>query len=474
MGAYRKRGRQKHIVPTDWDGERWACVQLQWPWSPQWFDLLFSIIEQLTWWTAWDQQGASFNDAIIAAQEVITRSWPLIGCSGTPVSPAPPDISAGTGAGYSEGDDDMPCIDISNLLKIENGILYARDSCCVWVEIGNLATISEPATNPFEGDDPQPEYSACGKAASVMYVANLVMGGLFDAIAGSPAFWVPTVRAAVPGYETGYQSILSACAYLSVAGLLYSEAEMRDATGIAGMTCVIEQFFTADGAAMTQAQFTDIKSAIKGYWLQHTGDTTIGSVWVSALDVLGKTDVSNAAVMGATDTAANCDCPSVELPADPTPEWDDLAWAHFFDWTTGEHGWGMGDPPQDQTAQGLITDPVDGNGFAALVAAFTAVAGTEITVKRVEVRWEADAGFDYAGEHKVKVGSQDLLVMSVDTDPSGGGSFRQTQNTNYSFTNEQAFVWLDNGYAAEGNRDLGDGIRFLSLSIGGNGRDPFV
>lgn len=64
-------------------------------------------------------------------------------------------------------EDCMPCIDISSLLKLEGGVLYARNSCCEWVEIGNLAPPSEtlPPDDTVTADPP-PVDLACSKAAT--------------------------------------------------------------------------------------------------------------------------------------------------------------------------------------------------------------------------------------------------------------------------------------------------------------------
>lgn len=367
----------------------------------------------------------------------------------------------------------MPCLNIAGLLKIENGKLYAKNDCCEWIEVGNLTAASEEIPDPFATSDPAATYYACGKAAAVMDIATIVGEAVWDCLALPPTQWVGHVKAAVPGYHLGAPQIAYAVFAAQAVSLVHGENQVFKAEMIQQMVCVIAPFFTADGEPMTQNTFNDIKGAIHGPW-NAANKGTVGSLWVNFLDVLGKTDVSNAAVMGATDSSANCDCPGVELPADPTPEWTDLTWAHYQDFTEGMGVWYHDDPPQDQDERGVITNPQDGNGFAAVLAQFTITAGDETTIKRIEVRWSADVAFDYAGENKVRVASTDLLTLSVDADPSIGGIFRQLANVNYSNTNQVYLAFISQGYSPEGLRELGDGIRLLSIAVGGTGRDPFV
>lgn len=152
-------------IPTDWNGEDWQCVQIHWPNSPHWIAFLNGWLSAFQRGRLWNEETGSILAVQLIGQEIWARNAALESCDGTPVNP--PDEPGGTqfGCGALCWEDDMPCIDISNLIKIENGRLWVRDACCVWVDLGSIA-----GQNDTPGDDPEtpPADYACRKAYTVV------------------------------------------------------------------------------------------------------------------------------------------------------------------------------------------------------------------------------------------------------------------------------------------------------------------
>jgi len=71
-------------IPDDWDGESWACVELQWPDSDQWRGLLRDLMYSLTRGRSWSKDTGTITAVQPVGWEVFNRNWPLIEC-GEPI-----------------------------------------------------------------------------------------------------------------------------------------------------------------------------------------------------------------------------------------------------------------------------------------------------------------------------------------------------------------------------------------------------
>jgi len=301
--------------PQDWNGQDWRCVEILWPNSTKWLALLAGLLSELQFAKVWAGNASEGQ----AAQDIAWAIWwanqPFTDCGAqSPDTPTIPPIgpTMPTSGGMEIGDFEMPCIDISNLLKIENGKLYARDACCEWIEIGNLAAASEPITDPFANPEDPPTYTACGKAASVMEITETVAEAVWDCLALTPNQWVGHVKNAAPGWHLGTPQIYLAVGDATATSLIHGENVVFGANAVQEMLCSIEPFFTADGQAIRQDEFYNIKGAIRAVW-NGRNQGVVGGFWVACMDVLGLTDISNAAISGAT-IAADCDCPQDVAP----------------------------------------------------------------------------------------------------------------------------------------------------------------
>lgn len=306
-------------IPTDWDGVSWRCIQIEWPDSDQYIGILHGLLSYPMRGRLYDANTGSILDAQAIGQLIWNRNTPLTDCAGDIIHNGSTPESATSGAGGSQCEEYeewlMPCIDISNLLKIEGGVLYARDSCCEWIAVGNLTTQTAPIPDPYYDPESPATYYPCGRAAAVVDLMYAVAHACWDAIGTNPLTWVGQVKAAAPGYHLSDTAIMTAIAYGVAANVLWSEGEVFSAAMQQRAKCQLEGLFSADGLALSLDDFKGLKSAIKAMWsAEASAKLAIGVFFVAALDALGHTDVSNASVLGATDSAADCTCPESLTP----------------------------------------------------------------------------------------------------------------------------------------------------------------
>ena len=255
-------------VPTDWDGETWACVQIYWPWSEQWFSTLFSMLEELTWYKAWQRPETGPQTALAVAREILARNFPFNDCAGIPLPPAPTGPTTGSFGGVGGGCEDceMPCINIAAGLKIENGKLYAKDDCCTWIEIGSLADQATPVDDPFYDPITPATYYGCGKAKAVLDLVYEIGAAVWDCLALSPALWVGHVKAAAPGYHLGTVPIIGAIQQAFTVAILYGEDVVFGTNNRQKALCAIAGLFDDDGEKPTADDYLAAKTAIDIPW----------------------------------------------------------------------------------------------------------------------------------------------------------------------------------------------------------------
>ena len=69
----------RYPIPTDWDGNDWACVIIEWPNSPQFLGILRGLITTPLRGWFWDEKTGSIIDAQIIGREIEERN-PVSSC----------------------------------------------------------------------------------------------------------------------------------------------------------------------------------------------------------------------------------------------------------------------------------------------------------------------------------------------------------------------------------------------------------
>lgn len=201
----------------------------------------------------------------------------------------------------------MPCLDISKLLKVEGGVLYAKNDCCEWVAVGSVAGQTEdigPTPLDTTGGQNPPTYSACGKAKAIVDFAYLIMEAGWAAKDELPWHYVRQVEQSV-GYDLDNFYVVQLCSNLAVADVLgIVQEEVMDPFKRQDALCKIVDLFSNDAAGVPDsALYEQIKSIVSNeQWLYQ-------ELWRSVFDAMGRVDMDTVARLGATDTAADCGCP---------------------------------------------------------------------------------------------------------------------------------------------------------------------
>lgn len=342
-------------IPQDWDGEDWACVQIEWPNSPQWFAVLAGLISQVNRGWSWQETGGVGNDlpeVLAVAQEILARNWPWRDCEGEVIPP--PSVQNGNGhdgmefagGGLFCWEDCMPCIDISGMLKIENGVLYALDHCCNWVAVGAISgnqsveTLDENPEYDPESDPPQ-AWAACGKAYGVITSMAAFINDCIDEWDTPPWEFRQAIVKKWPQWSLSLVWLfrLQQISATFVGLGSWSKGDITGADIVQTIICKLAAQLL-DTPTVTDDEFGHLKSSISSALSDYYGEQElVGDLmwfiardfWQTAQDAIGSGDLRNEMVLGASDTDAVCDCPDL-LP--PVPE--GLDWFHTYDFTIDE------------------------------------------------------------------------------------------------------------------------------------------
>jgi len=387
-------------IPDDWNGQSWLCAQIEWPNSPQWIAIFFGLLSQATRGRLWDERSGSILDAQQVGWQIWDRNIPLTDCSGSP-GPVPDGGTAGLiGSLMCFGDDDMPCIDISGLLKVENGVLYARDSCCQWIEIGNF----QPGTSsPDYGDDPlNPDgdpgftYSACGKADALISKLIAVATTAWDSRDDPPWQYNANLHADHPDLAGGAVDFTSAVLLAIQLDVLTTHEDVFDTQETDTLRAWLSEELADDAAGLTSSQYSDLLHKITAV---HGGLNPLdplgvmkGNFWAQVLLAIGEGDASNIAQLGAGNTTGNCEGP-IQWPQIPTM----YDWVHYYDFRSGLHGFTDGQGMW-VTGLGLINTDVDWAERLGDVTKTPVATGGHMTFMAMKVNvWPVPAGFGGVG-----------------------------------------------------------------------------
>lgn len=222
-------------------------------------------------------------------------------------------------------EDDMGCVSIPDLIKIENGVLYGRNSCCEWVEIGPIgSSVSEPIVEvPY--DDPTTPYSACGKASSLIDTAAAIVQTAIDN-RSNIAGWEYALRSAAPGVTLGRTEIWALLPQLAILDGGVSESQIINDDLVQEAKCKAWPGMDTSTGAGTDDEvtyvFNSIKSAIASQ-NSPASTTLIWGVWERVGTMIGSNDRKLLLSMGAQDFDADCACPDEDvLPV----------WLEYDDW----------------------------------------------------------------------------------------------------------------------------------------------
>jgi len=302
-------------IPSDWDGQKWQCVQIQWPDSPLWFAILNGLIAGLAAGRSWDERDGSILDVQSIGREIWARSIPFQSCSGGIIPPAIPPTS-GSGGLWLEEVFEMPCIDLSSMIDISrgDGHLWVLDGCCNWVDLGEFGGQTEEliTTPPGESTDPETPFSACGKAESIVNVIYAVALAIWGATSEEPWNYVNAVKASVSPVTVKAKYVIEGVILAaSLKGSGYSEEEIFDDLSKQTIVCRLARTLAADTGALSAKNIEAIETAFN----QNLEFEV--ALFSAAVKAIGTSQLSNISMAGQLDQTADCDCPELVPPTLP-------------------------------------------------------------------------------------------------------------------------------------------------------------
>lgn len=314
-------------IPSDWDGETWCCVEIQWPASEQWDRLLRSLLYHLTRGRTWDKYTGQITDVQTVAWDIYNRNQPFVSCgdggNGDESGAGGNAISGraiGGGALIVE-DDDMGQV-VTDIQVVDGKIRVFFGPCCYH----DLAGFTVSVRTPDVGDNPldptgsgEIAYYACGKANAVVDLVWLVVLGCHEALSGDFEFWnwISTVEDYV-GYnlKDNYVTVLIA-AFRSL-GAVWSPTEVWTVAERDQAKCALAAYFDDDSIGVPDdAAFYAIKAIMQsssGSFFPDQGYVGL------AIDSIGRSLFDTVAKLGAGDSEAVCPCIGEIDPNETDPD----------------------------------------------------------------------------------------------------------------------------------------------------------
>jgi len=422
-------------IPNDWDGQTWSCYKIYWPKSDQWLGQLLGALTLYQRGRYWDEETGSVIAAKAVGQQIFDHNYPLLKCSGDAVVPGEESTDTARVVRVALGlweleCDDMACIDISDLLKIENGVLYALDNCCNWVPIGSISGTASvpPIDNPFYDPtaDPAQEWSGCGKARSVIEAIGQLVTYMWDFGTTAGLREVETgIRGNFPQWTMDRLAIYGAWAAWQAYELIpeYNKAVAMAIQELAICKLAVQM---EDSKDVSDDEYNHVRSSIRSaaYELYSSSPLVapnaqdIYQMWDWCADIIGTNDLKTVMVIGSADLDATCECPGTPPPP------NELDWYHDWDFTLSSQDFpDPGSTGNYVAGQGWMSEEFAGYDINLLVNGPTkAFAQQEtIAVTYAQITYATDAWVSGVRSTKVRINFNNNAFVEMAFDPSQDG-----------------------------------------------------
>lgn len=332
--------RQRITIPDDWTEGEWSCVVVRWPDSPMWRAILRGFLSTPAVGRYWDEETGSVKDAQSTGFEIIGRNIPLVDCEGEAITdeglePQKQIVYVGLDA---EESDIMGwlCGVNPHAFKIEDGVLYVKDFCGEWNEVGALTSPTEVVPGGvWPEEEPAADYYGCGKASNLINYL-LALSDAAWANYDNPTTIEASMRAAVPMATLSRARIYQWVAQimeLDLAGLDETHFNNETANQLARCKAAENVADTAEGTgdergavveAMASAYYNTVGLMTKELWFTY---------WHFAAETIGDQDCRLILSLGAKDSEADCECPDAG-GVEPVYDWD-----YKYDLQSSQNGW---------------------------------------------------------------------------------------------------------------------------------------
>jgi hypothetical protein len=446
---------------------------------------LLGGLDLLRYPDAWNGTPADINRTTGQVENFIIDLIQKQECT-TPCPDCPPangdggPSAAGGGSACYFMEDDMPCIDISTKLKVEDGQLYALNDCCQWVAIGALYN-QVPGFTPSGIDALIPQgqsASACGRAWGVWSAITRTVDAVWDHKFDIPWQIIRNIEAQVPDVKIDRNCLIDALGIAIILDSVFSINDLEDPQKLALFLARLEAQFDATTGPLSDSEYDAIGSAISGSFSLGIE----GLYQKVAYCVIGRNELSAIAQLSAINDSFDCGDPGMEL-FDVTQGWDDVDWSYWWDFTQADKpAWmayasGAGGTWEQYLG---LAKPITGGGTWRLILEmpFLPEAGV---IQHLYALLDMPPGFNYsdgAGYNEFRTDAwAGVLHLGLpgwyDTDPSAGGLI-----TVSAAALAKAIGGSDNTLRLDisGEDAVHDGshkIVIKAVGIGGTGTDPF-
>ncbi len=302
-------------IPSDWDGQTWQCIQIQWPKSTQWEAILTGLLTYAMRGRFWDERTGSIHAAQAVAWDIFERNRNFTPCAECPETPSGQDGAIGGGALIESEGTSMG--QVVTDVTVENGVLTVWFGPCCSKPLSDFVVT---AVTPDIGEEPlvpqggtPPAYSACGKAIAIVRAIKLVIQAAFDA--ATEVDWPWQILGHIEqkvGYNLSDKWMASIYLDTTAATGLGRDAEdIYSITDMQLSICNLVHVFSNDNLGVPdEATYDALKAAI------HTRNFLYDGIIMTAVACLGRGNLDTIAKLGAADDG-NCDCDGGLLD-DPT------------------------------------------------------------------------------------------------------------------------------------------------------------
>lgn len=359
----------KHPIPSDWGGEQWHCIQLQWPDSREWDVILLGLLSYAKLGRIWDERTGSVRDTQQIGWAIWDKNAPFVACDDCPDCPdCPPpqdcpdcpDSGGGTtgecltcSEGASdEGDEEMGQV-VTDVQIVNGKIRVFFGKCCYEDLDATGLTVDTSESIPDDIYDPllppATTYSACGRAKAVHEAVVACTDAMWDQRLNPLVWqWIGRVEDAVGVGNLSNNMIISGIEAALHLELFTGEETVFDESNMQRALCFMVESFEATNGDLSDTEWDAIKSAYTAAFGIYTG-----SIWGYAVLAIGKGTLSRIAKAGAVNQTADCGCPSAPVFENIGIGYD---WRYVYDFRDGVGAWNLSASTHQDPAYGLWGD----------------------------------------------------------------------------------------------------------------------
>lgn len=288
--------------------------------NARWAKFVVGALSRMLKSDAWEGAPADVDTGILAIEAMIAQlAIDYDECEkpdngGTEIEPPPPELVY-VGGGLCFGECDMPCIDLTGLIRQYNGRLQIRNSCCEWVDISTDGTtpggsVVEPVT-----PDPEVDNLACRKSTAIAETFNALCAEGWESYNPNFFSWQNHLETAYPSLKLQSAYLFRAWASLSVNAIIgiLGWTEAFPATALQRLKCMWNSVMHEGDTSVTEDEYNQMDTMLLTLTTGNAGDYVVHMFRAIRFDALQALAASAVSV-----DDANCDCPDAIVPTGET------------------------------------------------------------------------------------------------------------------------------------------------------------